>query len=247
MRTATRSQPNWRAVISDLDFENQTEYNKTLEVLQLAEKALAFDAQLTAVSVDIEKQAADLVRKIRLYDWDNTYGPAHDAHGPTGKRVQGEHFLGNVNLINKTLLFKVAKKMPKGAHLHIHFNSCLPARFLIQQARHINAMYIRSTLPLTKPENWAASRISFMVMTTSEATHEKDAEGNERPIGLGNVWDPNYVPNRWMSYGEFQRRFEFTDEHGCTLRGTEGAEEWLEKKMQISEEEAHNVHQTGRG
>ncbi len=86
-----------------------------------------------------------------------------------------------------------------------------------------------------------------MVMTRSEATREKDAEGIERDVELGNIWDATYVPNRWMLYREFQRLFEFTDEHGYTSRGTEGAEEWLEKKMQISEEEAHNVHQTGRG
>jgi hypothetical protein len=54
-----------------------------------------------------------------------------------------QHFLGNVDLINQTLLFEVATKMPKGAHLHIHFNSCLPARFLIEQARDVDAMYIR--------------------------------------------------------------------------------------------------------
>lgn len=244
-RPATTSQPNWRAAVSNLDFEDAEDYNKALTDLQLAEKAIAFDARMNANSSDVEKQAADLVHKIRAYDWDHTYTHAHDRHG--GNRSQGGHFLGNVDLINKTELFKVAKRMPKGAHLHIHFNSCLPARFLIQQARNIDAMYIRSTLPLTTPENWAASRISFMVMTPYEATHEKDSDGNDTPINLGNVWDPAYIPNRWMSYREFQDNFEFRDEHGRILRRTDGAEAWLESKMEISEDEAHSSRQTSRG
>lgn len=270
MKPSTKSQPNWRSAISNLEFDDETGYNKALEELQLAEKAEAFDAGMTASSVDVEKLAAELVRKIRLYDWDHTYGPAHDAHGhPTGKRTQGEHFLGNVDLINKTELFKVARRMPKGAHLHIHFNACLPAKFLLRQARDVDAMYIRSTLPLTTPENWAASRISFMVLTRHEATYEKDTEGNEHYLGLGNVWDSRYPSNRWMSYKDFQRTFHYTYQHGHgsmwregaetwlenrlyisedeALKRREEAEIWLEEKMHISEEEAHNTHQTSRG
>jgi adenosine deaminase CECR1 len=240
-----QSQPNWRAAVNNLDFEDAEDYNKALGELQLAEKAIAFDARITASASDLEKRATELVRKIKAYDWDHSYAHAHDKNG--GKRSQGEHFLGNVDIINNTELFKVAKRMPKGAHLHIHFNSCLPAKFLIQQARHIDAMYIRSTLPLTTPENWAASRISFMVMTPHEATHELDPEGTKIYVELGNVWDLNYTPNRWMAYKEFQRKFHFIDEHGHVLTGTEGAEIWLEGKMEISEYEAHNSRQTGRG
>jgi len=245
VRPGTRSQQNWRAAISNREFESPAEYVKALEQLRDAEKAIAFDAEVTATSSNIEKQAAALVRKIKAWDWDHTYEPLRNSN--TGIRKEGEHFLGNVDLINKTELMKVAKRMPKGAHLHIHFNACLPARFLIQQARDIDAMYIRSTLPLTTPENMEACRISFMVMTLHEATRTKDSDGIEIFAPLGNVWDQNYVSNRWMSYKQFQRQFEYTDEAGHVLRKTAGAETWLERKMIISEEEAHSAHQTGRG
>ncbi|KAG4430815.1 hypothetical protein IFR05_013704 [Cadophora sp. M221] len=122
-RPGTRSQEPDHMTDPDMDA-----YNQALEALQLEEKSKAFDARLTAASSDIEKTAAEIVQKIRAYDWDNTYDKPLNV---TGKRVQGEHFLGNVDLINKTELFKIAKKMPKGAHLHIHFNSCLPAKFNI--------------------------------------------------------------------------------------------------------------------
>jgi adenosine deaminase CECR1 len=244
-RPATRSQQHWRALISNRDFETPEAYGKALENLQAAEKAIAFDAEVTASSSSIEKQAAVLVRKLKAYDWEHTYGPLRDAQ--SGRRTEGEHFLGNVDLINQTELIKVAKRMPKGAHLHIHFNACLPARFLIQQARDIDAMYIRSDLPLTTDENWEACRISFMVMTLDEATHTKDANGVKTYVPLGDVWDENYEPNRWMSYKKFQRHFKYTDRSGHVLRNTHGAETWLEQKMIISEEEAHNVHQSSKG
>ncbi|TVY89051.1 Adenosine deaminase 2-A [Lachnellula willkommii] len=247
-RPSTKSQQNWRAAIHNREFGDETEYTKALEQLQLAERSRAFDAEVIAHASKIEKEAAALVQKIRAFDWDNTYGISHDAQGgPTGKRTEGEHFLGNVDLINKTELMQVAKRMPKGAHLHIHFNSCLPARFLIQQARDIDAMYIRSTLPLTNTENTVASRISFMVMTPHEATHIKDPAGNEKHVPLGNVWDENYVCNTWMPYQKFHQNFNLIDESGQTLKGTLGAETWLERKMQISESEAYGVQQTGRG
>jgi adenosine deaminase CECR1 len=50
-----------------------------------------------------------------------------------------------------------------------------------------------------------------------------------------------------MPYKQFQRQFDFTDEKGQILRKTHGAETWLERKMLISEEEAHNAHQSGKG
>lgn len=245
-RPATRSQ-SWRVTISGRDFETQTAYDKARESLQAAERAIGFDADVIATASSIEDQAVEILKKIRLHDWDHVYGRPFDANGTsTGMRTVGQHFLGNVEHINQTWLMDVARRFPKGAHLHIHFNSCLPANFLIRQARDINAMYIRSTLPLTTPENWVASRISFMVMTPHEATSVKTVDG-EKFVPLGNVWDPEYVSNTWMSYKEFQKNFVYNDDEGRILLGTEGAEMWLEKKMQISEEEAHGTHQTGRG
>jgi adenosine deaminase CECR1 len=86
-----------------------------------------------------------------------------------------------------------------------------------------------------------------MVMTPDEATHIRDSDGNEKRVMLGNVYESSYVPNRWMPYKQFQRNFKYTDENGHVLINTQGAEAWLEGKMLISEEEAHNAHQTGRG
>jgi adenosine deaminase CECR1 len=234
-RAATRSEEPWRVAISKREFNSPDEYTKALEDLQLAEKERAFDAAVEASATELERRAAEILSRIRNYDREHVYGKALDTNGqPTGKRRPGGHFLGNLDLINNTELMKIAKRMPKGAHLHIHFNSCLPARFLIQQARDIEAMYIRSTLPLTSPENLAASRISFMVMTEEEAAP------------LADLWSADYPSNGWMPYKKFQQKFHCEDA-GRILRGTSGAESWLEQKMLFSEEETYSASQTARG
>lgn len=86
-----------------------------------------------------------------------------------------------------------------------------------------------------------------MVMTPHEATHVKAADGTEKYVPLGDVWDPDYVSNAWMSYKAFQQKFKYSRKDGKLLKGTKGAESWLEEKMLISEEEAHGTFQTGRG
>ena len=239
---------SWRNAVRGEEYESVDAYDKARRELRAAERSRAFDAEAIATSSDIEKQATELVRKIKLYDQNNTYGSHFDAQGhSTGKRCAGNHFLGSVDLINGSLLMNVARRMPKGAHLHVHFNSCLPADFLIQQARDIDAMYIRSTLPLTTQANMECSRISFMVLTPHEATHIQDRQGGEKYIPLGNIFHEDYVPNAWMPYKQFQNEFELVDEKNQTLSKTEGAESWLTTKLQISEEEAHNTCQTSRG
>ncbi|KAG9236353.1 adenosine deaminase family protein-like protein [Amylocarpus encephaloides] len=230
------------------DIDDQLSYERALDELQLSEKDSAFDALIASQTTEVEKEAASLLRKIRAYDLETTFKQSHDDKGyPTSQLLGGEHFLGNTNLINQTELLKVAKKMPKGAHLHVHFNSCLQPSFLIQQARKIDAMYIRSSTPLIKPEDFVVSRISFMVMKESEALQYRNPDGTECERPLGNIFTTNYVANTWMRYRAFQRKFMRVDETSRLLKGREEAEKWLEHKMLISEEEAHGIHQTGRG
>ncbi|RKF79227.1 Adenosine deaminase 2-A [Golovinomyces cichoracearum] len=244
---------DWRNIIGDGEFNDQATYDKALKNLEFADKRRAFDAGIKATSSEVETQAAGLIRKIIAYDDEKIYGTQSDTLNQRNReRSRGEHFLGNIDLINQTELMKIAKKMPKGAHLHIHFNSCLPARFLVRLARDIDAMYIRSTLSLTSPENMVSAQISFMVMTLHEATHVTDPEGNEKFVPLGNLWEEDYVQNSWMSYKSFHIQFDPYDKStgkgkNFGLERTLAAEKWLEDKIQFSEDEVHDSKQTASG
>ena len=253
-----RSKPR-QASANSPTYSTEAEYNVARAALIQAEKATAFDAQVIATASEIEKKASKIVRGIRNYDWDNTYKMP-----PSSKRVDedgnirvenaaGEHFLSNVDLINKTELFKVARKMPKGAHLHVHFNSCLPPKFLIREARKLpDTMWICSSRPLINDAEFRNCRIQFNVFNAdgvAAANKKLDIDQKASRSSDTNIFTANYLPMRWMKYQDFISQFDWTDyrDGGRRYHGINGVEDWLERKMVFSAEEAYGVRQTSRG
>ena len=248
-----------RASINNPKISTEAEYFQARAALIQAEKDTAFDAEVIANASEIEKRATKIVHSIRNYDWDTTYNlpPSHRRAGGLDsnnnlvvKRTAGEHFLTNVDLINQTELFKIARKMPKGAHLHVHFNSCLSPKFLIQQARDLPTMWIASSHSLTKPSNFDCCRIQFNVLTDEAAMAANTAlDVKEKKASTdSNIFSPNYTSMRWMRYKDFQHQFDWTDDtDGIHYKGVNMVEAWLEKKMVFSEDEVHGVRQTSRG
>jgi len=248
-------------VVNSLTFSTEAEYNAARAALIQEEKATAFDAEVIATASEIEKKANDIVRGIRNYDWDHTYKMPPSAKcidEATGnirvEHTEGEHFLSNVHLINQTELFKVARKMPKGAHLHVHFNSCLPPKFLIQQARKIpDTMWICSSRALTNDTEFRNCRIQFNVLSAdgvAAANNKLDTDEKVSGSSETNIFSEAYRPMRWMKYVDFSSQFDWTDDQDKNKRrylGINGVEDWLEKKMFFSDDEAHDVRQTSRG
>jgi adenosine deaminase CECR1 len=203
-------------------FASVNDYEAARASLIARENAQAFDGRAIATASAGEKRANELVAAIRKSDETDIYEAMRDRHGL--QRAPADHFLGNVDLINKTELLKVAKRMPKGAHLHCHFNSCLRPEFLIQHARGREAMYIRSTCPLTSAAAMAQAEISFLIQAP-------------QPEGVS-LFSENYVSQTWTRYTKFCEEFD---------GGIKGAEDWLVIKMLLNEEEVYNTYQTGTG
>jgi adenosine deaminase CECR1 len=252
-------QQTWRASINSPKMSTEAEYFQARAALIRAEKATAFDAEVIANASEIEKRATKIVQGIRNHDWDTTYKMPPSARRAAGmdannnlivERTAGEHFLTNVDLINQTDLFHVARRMPKGAHLHVHFNSCLSPKFLIQQARDLPTMWIASSHSLTKCANFRCCRIQFNVLTDAAAAVANTALDvkEKKASSEFNIFNPNYASMRWMRYKDFQERFDWTDDTDNThYQGIDMVEAWLEKKMLFDEEEVHGVRQTSRG
>lgn len=77
-----------------------------------------------------------------------------------------DHLISSLSIINKTEinkteLIKVVRQ--KGGHLNYHYNSCLPSRFLIEHARNIKMMWIKSTTLLLTEEGKKKAAIHFQV------------------------------------------------------------------------------------
>lgn len=205
------------AAVVDIDT-----YNSARDALIKQERSRGFDATAIKTASNLEKDAAAIVNTLIDVDNENIYRGQTDERGI--ERDAGDHFLGNLDLINKTELLRVAQHMPKGAHLHCHFNACLHPSFLVQLARCMDTMYIRSNIPLTSEEAFDKAEISFQVLPLPEK--------------LGDLFSADYEERTWMSYPKFCVQYQ---------GGVEAAEQWLVKKMLFTEEEVYDIYQTCHG
>ncbi|KAI1839411.1 hypothetical protein JX266_014378 [Neoarthrinium moseri] len=107
--------------------------------------SIGFDYALTeGVSVE-EKHAGKLLDIVRRNDKLVYYGDEklEGYGGQMHRRFAGDHYLTNAGLMESTALFHVARQTPKGAHLHIHFKSCLLPYVLLDIATDMDHMKSR--------------------------------------------------------------------------------------------------------
>ncbi|KAF9876330.1 putative adenosine/AMP deaminase [Colletotrichum karsti] len=144
------------------EFDNVQDYMARRADMQHREAAISFDFRRTVLASEKERKANEILQNLKKSDNDKVYAAQNAADDKDGKtrrgwggqkheRYAGDHFLSNVDLIPETDLYKVARKMPKGAHLHIHFNSCLEPTVLLNIAKDMDRMFIMSDKPLNEP------------------------------------------------------------------------------------------------
>lgn len=215
-------------------FDNSDDYDRQRAEVVRRERVLGFEHACTKSASKEEIRANEILQRLREYDNERVYKKADLRTGHGGQRhprVPGDHFLSNVELIRETEVFKVARHMPKGAHLHIHFNSCLQPKVLLEVARSMERMFIKSNMPLVPDDdyvNYERCEIQFSIVK----------EGEEKP---GNLFDRNYTEWQTMQIGEFLKAFP--EKHPYATGGFE----WLERKLQFSEDDAHSKLQTSYG
>jgi adenosine deaminase CECR1 len=208
-------------------------FNEARNAMLAREQAQAFDGDAQKNATALEKRAVQIVKDLKKHDAVAVYANLKDENGK--QRVPADHFLGNVGIINKTELFNVAQQMPKGAHLHCHFNSCLPPEFLIGQARDVEAMWIKSTTSLFTAQGMKDAEIAFQVQ---EPPHVQNARVPAPAVLIreGDLFDTKYESGAWMRYSEFL----------TACGGYEIAENWLVSKMLLNEDEVHHIGQSGK-
>jgi adenosine deaminase CECR1 len=237
--TVPPSSKRWRGVGEGIDagFANPDEYFRARGQVLKLEKTLDFDFRCRVRATDLERRVDAILQRLKANDIANVYDVAKHREGFGGqehKRFPGDHFLSNVDLIDRTTLLDVARRMPKGAHLHIHFNACLEPHVLLDIAKGMNRMFITSDLPLLPDDDYAnyeKCEIQFSIKCIGK-------EGPE-----GDVFSPNYEPRQMMPFAKFLERFphEYGRVQGCD------ADTWLMKKLVFDEREAHNGFQTAAG
>ena len=153
-------------------------------------------------------------------------------------RHPGDQFLYNQPLIEETKVFRVAKRMPKGAHLHIHFNACLLPNVLIDIAKDMDRMFITSNIPLIQKENYDKCEVQFAILSPEK----------ENP---GDLFDPSYINRQTMRFKDFIDEFPKYYPEQCIRKGINDenswVKDWLIDKLVFNAEEAHHWLQTVNG
>ena len=162
----------------------------------------------------------------------------------------GGRFLRNKPRIEeKSRLFEIAKQMPKGAHLHLHFNSGLQVEELLPHARELKkTMFIRSTRPLLDDiKAYDQCEIVFKVLPETQLKAD--------------IFSPDYNPDAkaedsspWMLWSKFRSDFASDSVAGKAVSRLkldedrlEPAERWAREKMCVSDQQVSDPHQTHNG
>lgn len=225
----------------DGGFKSEEDYMKFRESLIEREKSLDFEAFCKARATQQETKVNAIIQEIKQRDMRAVYEAEPPQKGYGGQlhpRFPGDHFLSNVDLINQTDLFKIAKQVPKGAHLHIHFNACLLPHVLLDIAKGMDRMFITSDRPLVPAASEMADKEAHEnCFDKCEIQFSLRPPGSEDP---GDIFSPSYRPRQTMPFRAFLQDFP------GAVPG-QGAEEWLVSKLVFSAPEAHSPPQTAAG
>lgn len=208
-------------------------YQAAKEGLLQAERARGFDYNCSVQATDDERRVDAIIHRLRQRDAELVYGRAAPRTGYGGQqhaRFAGDHFLSNVDLIAQTDLFKVAQQMPKGGHLHIHFNACLKPSVLLDIAKEMDRMFITSDMPLVPDDDFESFKrceLQFSILTPDK----------EKP---GNLFSRDYTPRQTMRYRDFLDQF-------YNYFSGQKVDDWLYGKLVFDEDEAHGMLQTACG
>ncbi|KAK0337527.1 hypothetical protein LTR02_016329 [Friedmanniomyces endolithicus] len=226
--------------------ESSHEYRQGRGKLLAAEKEGVWYASARAQASPSEPRTQEIVLRIRESERiDLTlYGnlPSEAVPDPN-TRDMGGRFLANKSRIAESRMFKIAQRMPKGCHLHIHFNSELPPEELFPHARSstvLQTMHVRTTKPLSSRENFALAEVVLSVLP-------KDTKKSDcfAPEYNPDAKDPNNSP--WMLWADFRKAFPADVECEETPEGLDKAECWAREKMVVTRRNTYNDVQTHNG
>jgi len=214
-----------------------------------------------------ERRAALVVRAIREYERKVTFGNlASESIPGTDTRDMGGQFLTNKERIDtESKLYEIAKRVPKAALLHVHFNAELHPERLLEQARDMKNMYIRSIRPLLTQKDLDETETVLMVLDEDVVEPGVNLFSKDYPGGPTNWKTEEWKYRVWMPWSKFQEEFNmrfakkyeqqedtimFETPLSCAEPGQitlHPAENWLKSKMVLNQEEAYGFTQTVNG
>ncbi|CUS15105.1 unnamed protein product [Tuber aestivum] len=156
----------------DIDIDKQiSEYLKKREALVAKEKELRHDYKFRKSLSPTAKRAAAIVARIRQHEAETVW--TKETEEEEGDVYPGMMFTLAKDRMEKTELWRIVKKMPKGCLLHAHLEAMVDMDWLFDAALNTPGFHISSDIPLTTPKALGKANIQF----TYCATTPKVAEG----------------------------------------------------------------------
>ncbi|KAK5151463.1 hypothetical protein LTS14_009306 [Recurvomyces mirabilis] len=226
--------------------ETSTVYQDARHGLLDSEQQLSWYAGARSRASQLENRAQQILLAIRESERDDPelFGNMPSELIPdSNTRDMGGRFLINKPRIDQSKIFAMAQRMPKGCHLHIHFNCELPPEELLPRAASSSMqpfMCIRTTKPLMRPQDYADVEVVFSVIPKTTVKVDCFATSYNPDFK-----DKNNSP--WMLWSDFRQRFHELAPADLGLEerpdGLDEAECWVREKMILT---AHDVYGEGQ-
>lgn len=226
-----------RTEISQTSFERYKQFRQSL----VDSEKPWWDKSLTKR----EKTATEILQK--LLEYERTYIfrnlPGEAVPGPDTLDMGGQ-FLTNKDCIEtRSLLFLLAKQVPKGAILHMHGNTGSRPKDLLAKAKSKKNMYIRCNRALREKSDLEEAEVVFSILD-----HKK--------VGCKSIFEEDYKPppggwaefEGWMPWREFRKVFGKTFSPNDTKKITRKiADRWVNSKLALCKDEVYGQDQTVNG
>lgn len=211
----------------------QSNYEKDRSALLNAEQLDAWDRRATETASSTEREAANIIWRIREHDREVLFGnrPGEEVPGCDTLDMGGQ-ILSNLDRIEQSELFKIARQAPKGCQLHIHFNTEIETKELIRRACDMDTMYIRSSKALITQQDYDECEIVFNVLPTDTTSNNIFAEEYDDLLASGDH-------TIWMKWKDFRKKFPQSQGRN--------AEDWVSSKIALGEDEVYGTRQTLNG
>ncbi|KAK5114118.1 hypothetical protein LTR62_002687 [Meristemomyces frigidus] len=227
--------------------EVSTTYRTERQSLLQHEQQIAWfaGAQSRAARIEVEAQTVLLRIRERERIDPTIFGNVPSEAIPNATvRDMGGRFLVNKPSIDRSRIFEMAQRMPKGCHLHIHFNSELPPEELLPRARSPYmqpTMCVRTTIPLLRPQDYVDAEVVFSVIPA--ATAKADCFAAD--------YKPDFKASpetTWMLWSDFRQRFAEVAPKDIVYEdrppGLDTAECWAREKMIMTSSDVYGDRQT---
>ena len=168
-------------------------------------------------------EACAIVSQIRFEEqqtlWTKDYEEALATE--TGDVFPGMMFNLARERIYKSKLWKIVKRMPKGALLHCHLEAMVDLGWLIDQVFSVKGMHVQADAPLSTVEARDTAPVTFQWLSSQADV-------------VTSIWDDSYPGSRLVPVEQAADSFPNGGRDGFTA--------WLRSRMTITPEESLKHH-----